>query len=294
MNFNENLVKLRKQNQMSQDALAEKLNVSRQTIYKWEMGATYPDMDKLMDIAKIFNISIDKLINEEINEENVSKDEIIKRYNVFSTAISFSVALIIFSVAILIFCSTFGETPTIIGLVIMLSLIFAGVIIIVFQALNFEAFKKENNINTIEVTKLEITNARNAFTKGLIIGLILIFAAVIQLIFFSITDNDTIMIYSVCALLTLIASGSAIIVKYSCNYELFEKPEKALKSDEKEDEEKSNPLYAIIFIIATIVFLIWGFVFNAWHINWISFAVAALLCGIVAVLSDFYSKKKID
>ena len=64
MKFNEKLVKLRKENLLSQEELAEKLGVTRQTISKWELEQTTPDMDKLSQISKLFNVSVDELLNE--------------------------------------------------------------------------------------------------------------------------------------------------------------------------------------------------------------------------------------
>lgn len=61
----EQLVKLRKENNMSQEKLAELLGVSRQTIYKWENNKVYPDMINLVAISEIFDVSIDELIKGE-------------------------------------------------------------------------------------------------------------------------------------------------------------------------------------------------------------------------------------
>lgn len=69
MNFNEKLIKLRKEAGLSQEELGNKLNVARQTVSKWELGETTPEMDKLVKISEIFNISLDALIKEENNAE---------------------------------------------------------------------------------------------------------------------------------------------------------------------------------------------------------------------------------
>ena len=53
MKFEQKLMNLRKQKSMSQEELAEKLNVTRQTISKWELGQSKPDMDKLLEISKL-------------------------------------------------------------------------------------------------------------------------------------------------------------------------------------------------------------------------------------------------
>ncbi len=68
MSFNEKLQKLRKMNGLSQEALAELLDVTRQSVSKWESGTTYPEMDKLLSMCKIFKCSLDDLTNDEIKD----------------------------------------------------------------------------------------------------------------------------------------------------------------------------------------------------------------------------------
>lgn len=71
MKFNEKLIELRKQKGLSQEELGYKLNVTRQTVSKWELGQTTPEMDKLLEMSKIFNISVDELINESNMQNDV-------------------------------------------------------------------------------------------------------------------------------------------------------------------------------------------------------------------------------
>ena len=68
MNFCNNLQKLRKKMNLSQEQLAENLNVTRQSVSKWESGASYPEMDKLLALCKIFNCGLDDLVNKNIDE----------------------------------------------------------------------------------------------------------------------------------------------------------------------------------------------------------------------------------
>ena len=72
MKFNEKLIELRKKQGLSQEELGYKLNVTRQTVSKWELGQTTPEMDKLVEMSKIFNISVDELINESEVTTNVN------------------------------------------------------------------------------------------------------------------------------------------------------------------------------------------------------------------------------
>ena len=67
MNLDEKIRKIRKDNKMSQDDLAEILNVTRQTISNWENGKNYPDIETLIKISDKFNISLDILLKENMN-----------------------------------------------------------------------------------------------------------------------------------------------------------------------------------------------------------------------------------
>lgn len=73
MKFSENLKRIRKENNLSQEQLAEKVGVSRQAVSKWESGAAYPEMDKVLLICKIFNYNIDELLNENVKEVDETK-----------------------------------------------------------------------------------------------------------------------------------------------------------------------------------------------------------------------------
>jgi len=71
MSLGKNLQYLRRLSKdMTQEVLAEKLNVSRQTVSKWEMDAAQPEMDKAIELCKIFNCSLDNLFREEMDKRS--------------------------------------------------------------------------------------------------------------------------------------------------------------------------------------------------------------------------------
>lgn len=74
MKFNENIRNLRREKDYSQEYLAEKLNVTRQTISKWENGAAMPDLKKLTEIADFFSVSMDTLLGIEIENDDKEKE----------------------------------------------------------------------------------------------------------------------------------------------------------------------------------------------------------------------------
>ena len=75
MDIGNKLLELRKQHNLSQEQLAEKMGVARQTISKWELGETSPDINQAKKLSKIFNVTVDSLINNNVN------DILLKRVN---------------------------------------------------------------------------------------------------------------------------------------------------------------------------------------------------------------------
>ena len=79
--FSEKLYELRKEKGFSQEELAEKLNVARQTISKWENGTTNPDTNNLIELSKIFEISIDELVGNDAFTAKENLEEKNDEYN---------------------------------------------------------------------------------------------------------------------------------------------------------------------------------------------------------------------
>lgn len=73
MTLHEKIYELRKKNGLSQEALAESLGVSRQSVSKWETGEATPEVSKLLSLSKLFGVTTDYLLNDEMEEENVSE-----------------------------------------------------------------------------------------------------------------------------------------------------------------------------------------------------------------------------
>ena len=93
MNFNEKLINLRKSKGMSQEELGAELNVSRQTISKWESCQSYPDFQRLVLLSDYFGLTLDELVKDidvrEVREMNRSSEKIDSIYNDMNTAKSF-------------------------------------------------------------------------------------------------------------------------------------------------------------------------------------------------------------
>ena len=109
MKFNEKLIELRRKEGLSQEELGYKLNVTRQTISKWELGQTTPEMDKLIELSKVFNVSVDDLINNsetpknettQIEDEPIINQEENKREKYMKLIITVILAVVIMLILI--------------------------------------------------------------------------------------------------------------------------------------------------------------------------------------------------
>lgn len=113
MDLSKKIYELRKANGMSQEQLAEKMNVSRQSISKWESGESLPDIDRLPELSRIFDVTIDSLlIPSEVDELKIRTETIekkhehlqaefqkqqVRNHRILSSAFAYVVALAVFA-----------------------------------------------------------------------------------------------------------------------------------------------------------------------------------------------------
>lgn len=97
MSLGENLQFLRKKENITQEQLAEQLEVSRQSVSKWESDTAYPEMDKILQICDLFHVSMDNLVRKNVSLVYVGdKTEYDNHMNVFSKMMAIGVGLILF------------------------------------------------------------------------------------------------------------------------------------------------------------------------------------------------------
>ncbi len=122
MDLGKKLIELRKSKKLSQEQLAEKINVTRQTISNWENGKFYPDIDALVRISKYFNISLDDLLNYDDKVLKYLKDstDVVKSNKHLLYAILLNIVIIILFIIIGL---TLNESTTIIIIVFTVSII---------------------------------------------------------------------------------------------------------------------------------------------------------------------------
>lgn len=77
MKFGDNLRQIRKSKKMSQEQLAEKVNVTRQSVSKWENGESYPEMNNILELCKIFNCKLNDLVHTDMTDISSLDEEIV-------------------------------------------------------------------------------------------------------------------------------------------------------------------------------------------------------------------------
>lgn len=153
MNFSSNLQRLRKENHLSQEKLAELLHVSRQAVSKWETGDGLPELDKIIQISELFNISLDVLLKEDLYAQSVKQTifldpdplfEEMKQYLIIKKKCAHQLALAVMIIVVsLVFPILLSETRySDFSAGIMLILIGIGASMIIIASLNTSNYQK--------------------------------------------------------------------------------------------------------------------------------------------------------
>ena len=149
MELNAQIKKYRRSLNLSQEELAEKVYVTRQTISNWENGKSYPDIHSLLLLSSLFNVSLDQLIKGDIETmKEIINEQEIKKFNHYSTILTVHFVLLILS-AVPLFMWLGWDANIPLGIFYVITM---------FWALKVEKLKKENDIQTYK----EIV----AFTEG--------------------------------------------------------------------------------------------------------------------------------
>ena len=205
MKFGDNLKKIRKLKKLSQEELAEKLNVSRQTVSKWETDQSTPDFDKIVPLCELFEIGVDELLTgkkpvEEKKQENVLTKQEVKEKS--AKVVSSSVFLYFLAIIVLIV-----SIPVL-------------------------------NMNPVLATAL---------------------------------------------FLLLIGWSTTRIIRHYMSIPKFEQTEEEIQMEERQ-KSLQKQINEIIMSIAGTIYFIVSFLTMAWHVTWIIFIIASLICQVVKLV----------
>ncbi len=309
----EKITVLRKKNGLSQEDLADKLGVSRQSVSKWESEQSTPELDKIIVMSKIFGVSTDVLLKDELaiddnadvfiqlpqqthsvktlSEEKA--DEYINERLVASSKLALATILCVLSPVVLIalayFCDIYNFSEALcvaIGLVALFVMVIIAVSIFLKEGGKTKKFDFLNeDFSLSEKLKDNIENKLNEYleeyNRKTIIATILCIASVIPVIVCSLWSEFEIL--SILLLFVVASIGVYIFVRINTVKNAYDR---LLKVDDyaPENKRKNQIIGAIAttyWMVTTAIYLIWSFTQNAWHISWIVYAIAGVLYGAV-------------
>lgn len=322
MIFADKLIELRKKSGMSQEELAEKLGVSRQSVSKWEGAQSTPDLNRILEISKIFGVSTDYLLKDEIeagkeiSEKSISDETepplrrvSMEEANNFINANGKRAVLTAIGVALCILCVTpmilleefLGSGIDAVGIVIMFMMIagavglfiFSGSLISPYKYLENEAIDTEYGVSGMAKEKKE--KHRPSHIRDIVIGVMLFILCVIPIIVIeTVTDSDSAEVIGIASMFVMVAAGVYLIVRSSIINGGYLK---LLEEDDYSREKKLNKsisgsvAMAVYWPIVTAVFIGYSFLTNNWDKSWIIWPVAGLLAVPVVMIEKMLKKK---
>lgn len=301
MSLGENLQFLRKKENITQEQLAEQLNVSRQSVSKWESDSAYPEMDKLLQLCNLFHCSMDDLVQKEISQVYIEdKADYDNHFNEFSKYVSLAVGIILFGLSVmnLIYGINYFFPNEIIkeDLCSMFFLIFVviGVAILVLMGIRHEDFKKKNPfiINFYKEEEIDKFNRKFSVMVTVAVSLFIIDAIIFmgaETAFPAIDENEYLESLIFCIFFLIIAAGVMLLVYAGIQKDKYDINKYNQMNDKKSEVYKKDSLTGsvcgCIMLIATILYLIGGFVFSKWAMPTIVvFAIGGVCCAIADII----------
>ncbi len=301
MSLGENLQFLRKKENITQEQLAEQLNVSRQSVSKWESDSAYPEMDKLLQLCNLFHCSMDDLVQKEISQVYIEdKADYDNHFNEFSKYVSLAVGIILFGLSVmnLIYGINYFFPNEIIkeDLCSMFFLIFVviGVAILVLMGIRHEDFKKKNPfiINFYKEEEIDKFNRKFSVMVTAAVSLFIIDAIIFmgaETAFPAIDENEYLESLIFCIFFLIIAAGVMLLVYAGIQKDKYDINKYNQMNDKKSEVYKKDSLTGsvcgCIMLIATILYLIGGFVFSKWAMPTIVvFAIGGVCCAIADII----------
>lgn len=322
------IITLRKRSGWSQEELAEQLGVSRQSVSKWEGAQSVPDLDKILQLGKIFGVTTDYLLKDELEEAEPASTETESRLRRVTmeqaaeylqirrsgaTKWAAGVFLCVISPICLFLLGAASEIPEAgisenaaggIGICVLLGLVAAAVGLFCFCAarekefefLEKELFDREYGVEGM-VRERKKAARRSADLRNTAAIVLLVLSPVPLFITAFFGGSDLIVTVGLSLLLLFAAVGASMLVYTDIFRSSFDR---LLEEGDYTREKKENPekniagtVSAIYWLLVTAVYLIYLFVFDQGGVGtWLIWVVAGVLYGAVAAVLGLLKKRK--
>lgn len=317
------IIRLRKKNGWSQEELAEKMNVSRQAVSKWEGAQAIPDLEKILMLGNLFGVTTDYLLKDEIEDEETAEeksDTIVKRVtmetaNEFlewrkkaSVRIATGVFLCILSPITLFILLALSTVPSLgvseniapsLGLSVLLIIVAVAVMLFVLCGLKnapFEFIDKEpfeTDYGVIGMVKEKKKEYKRTYTLYNVLGVFLCVISPIPLFMGTFAENGFLVMIMITVTMVIVGIGVALFIVAGIRQASMQKllKEGEFSQKKKNSEKLSGAVQSVYWLVITAAYLGWSFVTNDWHITWIIWPVAAVLSGIIEVICNLIGDK---
>jgi len=311
------IINLRKKNGWSQEELAEKLGVTRQSISKYEGAQSIPDLDKILKLSEIFGVTTDYLIKDELEEEEYASSQMQENESESDRSVhkvtmemaneylqiidwsagktAFATVLCILSPIVLLMLGAMSEMPNYhisenaaagIGICVLIVLIAIAVTIFILCGMKTKKyeFMEKEDIETVYGVSGMVKEKRDAYhsmyVTQLVIGIACCICSVIPLFgTLAVSESDFYMVSAVCMLLALVAIGTYFIVRSAAKMNAMNQllEEEDYTRQKKHENKKMSGPVMVYWLIATAIYLAWSFTTNDWDRTWIIWPVVGVL-----------------
>ena len=320
------IIRLRKKNGWSQEELADKMNVSRQAVSKWEAAQTTPDLEKILQLGNLFGVTTDYLLKDELVDEEFvegvdeipirkislaeANDYLEQRKNA-SVQIAIATLLCIVSPILIFLLLAFSECTSIpitenlavgIGMVALFSLVTIAVVIYIrvgfknapYEFLEKEPFETEYGVTGLAREKQK--TYRNTYIKYNIFGTCACILSPVPLICAALSGKGLLVMIMLCVTLLTVAIGVMFFIVAGVRWASMQKLQKEGEFSEK-GKQKNKIIEAIgtvYWLLATAIYLGWSFLTSDWHITWVIWPIAGVMFAVVELVCNLVIDKQVE
>ncbi len=294
------------------------MQVSRQAVSKWEGAQAVPDLEKILMLSKLFGVTTDYLLRDEIEAEEFTEDAgyvSVKRVSLAQAneflewrqraakRIAFASFLCIIAVIPMILLSAAAETPVcliseniaeVIGLVALLIVVAPAVAIFIscsfrnapYEFIDKEPFETEYGVEGMVKEKQKAY--RNTYVKIHIVAICLCVLSPIPLVIGSYSEKEFFTTVMLVVTMLLAGIGAMLFilagVRWRSMQKLLKEGEYSLREQRK--SRIKEPVSTVYWLTATAVYLGWSFLTNDWGTTWVVWPIAGILFAIVMCICN--------
>lgn len=325
------IIQLRKKSGWSQEELAAQMGVSRQSVSKWESGQSIPDLDKILKLSALFNVSTDFLLKDELSDAPVAVDQApeadaavrtvsMEEADAFLTLqaqaapkIALGVSLCILSPMLLIYLGALSDVEggyrvseavaMAVGLPVLLLVVVGAVALFLrygrplerYDYLDKEAIELAYGVEGV-VRKRHGAMVKRHTTR-LIVGTALCILAAVPLFVSAVFEEQGALmgpVYGLLATLAMVAIGVYLLVETCTLNGGYQRllEEGDYTRAKKEESKRNGPLLMIFWGVTTGIYLFWSFWTDDWERTWLVWPVAGVLFVAALGMSSMLHDRK--